>query len=81
MVVGRERFGVEATGPMRRPEACLESRDAGAGNSPRFGRLVGKSEAMLRLFDLLRRASASDATVVLDGETGTGKRGVGHRYP
>jgi len=73
VVVGRERFGVETTGPMRRPDSCLESRDTGAGNSPRFGRLVAKSEPMLRLFDLLRRAAASDATVLLEGETGTGK--------
>jgi transcriptional regulator with PAS, ATPase and Fis domain len=39
----------------------------------RFGRMVGQSAAMRTLFALLRRASASDATVLIEGETGTGK--------
>jgi two-component system response regulator GlrR len=39
----------------------------------KFGRMVGQSPPMCALFALLRRASASDATVLIDGETGTGK--------
>jgi two-component system response regulator GlrR len=39
----------------------------------RFGGLVGSSPPMLRLFDLLQRAARSEATVLLEGETGTGK--------
>jgi two-component system response regulator HydG len=39
----------------------------------RFGRLVGKSEPMQRLFALIRRAAQSQATVLLTGESGTGK--------
>ena len=39
----------------------------------RFGHMVGQSQAMRALFGLLRRASASDATVLIEGETGTGK--------
>ena len=39
----------------------------------KFGRMVGQSPPMHALFGLLRRASASDATVLIDGETGTGK--------
>jgi two-component system response regulator GlrR len=42
----------------------------------RFGSLVGKSVAMRRAFWLLERASESDATVLLLGETGTGKEGA-----
>jgi len=39
----------------------------------RFGGLVGHSIAMRRVFDQLERAAQSDATVLLLGETGTGK--------
>jgi len=39
----------------------------------RFGTLVGRSPAMRAAFALLARAAASDATVLLCGETGTGK--------
>jgi len=38
-----------------------------------FGGMVGRSDAMRALFDLLRRAAASEATVLIEGETGTGK--------
>jgi DNA-binding NtrC family response regulator len=39
----------------------------------RFGRMVGTGVAMRRAFALLERAAGSDATVLLEGETGTGK--------
>jgi two-component system, NtrC family, response regulator GlrR len=39
----------------------------------RFGRMVGQSPAMKSVFDTLSRAAVSDATVLLEGETGTGK--------
>lgn len=48
-------------GPMRR-----ESSQA-------FGKLVGSSDAMTRLFPLCQSLAASDVPVVLEGETGTGK--------
>ena len=41
--------------------------------APRFGRLVGQSAAMRRVFGVLAQAAKSDATVLLEGETGTGK--------
>lgn len=50
--------------------------DADEGEAPAqptFGGLIGSSPAMRRLFGLLTRAAASDATVLLAGETGTGK--------
>jgi transcriptional regulator with GAF, ATPase, and Fis domain len=39
----------------------------------RFGTMLGRSPAMRRLFADLPRIAASDATVLLEGETGTGK--------
>jgi DNA-binding NtrC family response regulator len=44
----------------------LSERDA-------FGTMVGRSVAMRRVFALLQRAAECDATVLLEGETGTGK--------
>ena len=38
-----------------------------------FGKLVGASVAMRTAFALLERAAQSDVTVLLEGETGTGK--------
>lgn len=38
-----------------------------------FGQAVGKSLAMRQVFGLLERVAATDATVLLGGETGTGK--------
>jgi transcriptional regulator with PAS, ATPase and Fis domain len=39
----------------------------------RFGRVLGKSVSMRRIFGLLHKIAPTDATVLLEGETGTGK--------
>ena len=41
-----------------------------------FGRVVGRSHAMRRLYPLLERLASSDVPVVIEGETGTGKEAV-----
>ena len=38
-----------------------------------FEHIIGKSEPMLRIFDLVAQVAASRATVLLQGESGTGK--------
>lgn len=43
---------------------------------PRYGPLLGRSSAMRRLFGLLDRIAPTDATVLVEGETGTGKGAV-----
>ncbi len=35
--------------------------------------IIGRSEAMQRVFGIIRKVSASDSTVLINGETGTGK--------
>jgi two-component system, NtrC family, response regulator GlrR len=42
----------------------------------RFGSLVGRALSMRAVFATLARAAASDATLLVSGETGTGKEGV-----
>jgi len=39
----------------------------------RFGRLVGRSTAMNKLYDLIERVAPTEASVLLTGESGTGK--------
>jgi transcriptional regulator with PAS, ATPase and Fis domain len=58
----RVRFGLADT-PLTVPVATRDH----------FGLLVGRSPAMARTFGMLERAAGSDATVLLLGETGTGK--------
>jgi DNA-binding NtrC family response regulator len=41
---------------------------------PRFGEVLGQSAAMRRLFAQLEHAASGDAAILLEGETGTGKR-------
>jgi DNA-binding NtrC family response regulator len=42
----------------------------------RFGRLIGASPAMQKVYDLIARVAPTDATVLLTGESGTGKEVV-----
>ncbi len=43
------------------------------GSAPQFGNLLGDSDAMRRVFELLERMRDSDASLVVTGESGTGK--------
>ncbi|HSN55750.1 MAG TPA: sigma-54 dependent transcriptional regulator [Candidatus Sulfomarinibacteraceae bacterium] len=47
-------------------------RDA-VGEGDRFGRLIGSSPAMQRLYRTIEKVAATDATVLVVGESGTGK--------
>jgi two-component system, NtrC family, response regulator GlrR len=64
IVVGRTTLRFELSAD--RVEVALHESD-------RFGSLVGRSIAMRRVLGLLSRAAKSEATLLLSGETGTGK--------
>jgi len=48
------------------------------GGPKRYHRLVGESEAIRRVFALVERVAATDATVLITGENGSGKELVAH---
>jgi DNA-binding NtrC family response regulator len=58
-------------------ELRLERRDdpvvVPLASTDRFGELLGKSVAMRRIYAMLERAAKTDVTVLIQGETGTGK--------
>jgi two-component system response regulator GlrR len=54
----------------------IESNRLPISDRTEFGSLVGVSSAMRTSFAVMERAAASDATVLLEGETGTGKEGA-----
>jgi DNA-binding NtrC family response regulator len=64
LLVGRTALRIE---PEAQPLALPPSQ------SRRFGELVGESLAIREVFAVLERVAASDATVLVEGETGTGK--------
>jgi DNA-binding NtrC family response regulator len=59
---------VEVVFEVQREEASL-----GLSQADRFGALWGQSPVMRRLFDQLAPIAAADSTVLLEGETGSGK--------
>ncbi len=60
-----------------------EETEIGLLPADRFGALWGKSPSMRRLFAILERVAPTDATVLVQGETGSGKELVAgelHRF-
>ncbi len=67
LVIGRTAVDFEVL--QRDAEVLLAERD-------HFGPLVGRSAPMRQLFALLARVAPTDFTVLIEGETGTGKEVV-----
>jgi len=57
-------------------EPVFKPLDIAPAAVDRFGRLVGRSVRMRQIFTLLERIAQTEATVVIFGETGTGKSAV-----
>jgi DNA-binding NtrC family response regulator len=64
IVVGRTTLRLEVS-PLDAPLALSDAT--------RFGRLLGASPEMRRLYPLCERLAASDLPITIEGETGTGK--------
>ena len=64
LLVGRTALRIE-------PEA--QPLDLPPSQARRFGELVGESLALREVFAVLERVAQSDATLLVEGETGTGK--------
>ncbi len=64
---------IERTRGLRRRIQQLEGdlREAG-----RFGRLIGRSKPMQRVYDVVARVAPTEASILLTGESGTGKEVV-----
>jgi DNA-binding NtrC family response regulator len=58
---------------MTRKIAVLETELKGIRSQSEFCNMIGKSEVMNKLYDLIDRIAASPATVLITGESGTGK--------
>ena len=64
VAIGNTKLRFDATGGEER---------AALSTDERWGRALGTSDAMRRIFAMLPRLAESDATILLEGETGTGK--------
>jgi DNA-binding NtrC family response regulator len=73
--VDRERFPVVVEKALERRGLAAENRQLRARleTRARFETMIGESEPMRRIYDLIEMVAGSDATVLLAGESGTGK--------
>jgi two-component system response regulator HydG len=69
-LAGRVQSMINLARGIRQSPVAIDPSDTAPG---RFNRLIGRSAAMLRVYSLLNNAAPSDCSVLILGETGTGK--------
>ena len=74
MLRGGELLRLGATAITVERRLALDAHPA--PEADRFGRLVGGSASMRRLYPLCERLAAANVPVIIEGETGTGKEGL-----
>jgi two-component system response regulator HydG len=62
----------------RQLRATARDLQAALGGAHRFENVIAESAAMRKVLELVRRAAASDVTVLITGESGTGKEVIAH---
>ena len=65
----------ESEAHLRKENLLLRHSMKDAG---RFGRLIGRSPAMIEVYEVILKAADSNANVIIYGESGTGKELVAH---
>ena len=85
--IDRERFSVVVENALERHALASENKQLRdrLETKTKFDHMVGESEAMLRVYDLVEMVADSDVTVLITGESGTGKelvaRAIHHKSP
>ena len=85
--IDRERFSVVVEKALERSALTSENKQLRDRLETRthFDHMVGKSEAMQRVYGLVEMVADSDVTVLLTGESGTGKelvsKAIHHKSP
>lgn len=70
----RQKLAMQETNPSAR-EPYPEKADA---SHPAFEHIIGKSQALLKVFDQVTRVAPMDTSVLIMGECGTGKEKLAH---
>ena len=83
--IDRERFPIVVEKALERHALATENKQLRSrlDTRTRFDQMVGDSEPMLRVYNMVEMVAESDVTVLLTGESGTGKelvaRAIHHR--
>ena len=58
---------------LKRPDCLRGKRSSKEGGLPHFGKIIGDSSGMVRIYELIRQIANTKTNVLISGESGTGK--------